>query len=111
MRHKMTSDGPIPFTAEEEAQADLDEARAALPCVPLAIEMRQCRLALLSAGILDQAKAMLAAMTGPEGEAARINWEFCAAVRRDSALVLATGAALGLSSSQIDQLFIGAAKL
>jgi hypothetical protein len=111
MRHKMTSDGAIPFTPEEEAQADLDEAKAALPRVPLTIEMRQCRLALLSAGMLDQAKATLAAMTGPEGEAARINWEFSTSVRRDSALVSATAKALGLTSGQLDQLFIGASQL
>lgn len=36
MRHHMTSEGPVPFTAEEEAQRDAEEAAYVPPTAPAA---------------------------------------------------------------------------
>ena len=77
--------------------------------VPAAVTMRQARLALLSAGLLPSVEAAIDAMTEPTKSAARIEWEYSNELQRSNALVTALGPALGLSGSQIDQLFISAA--
>lgn len=81
------------------------------PPIPSVVDMAQARLALLGAGHLATVNAALAAMTGVEGEAARIEWEFRATVRRDSALVAAMAAVLSLDSEALDTLFTTASAL
>ncbi|MHA3884556.1 hypothetical protein [Stutzerimonas degradans] len=92
-------------TAEQKAAA----ARAAL--IPQSVTMRQARLAMLNAGILDDVEAMIATMPGDDGAAARIDWEFARDVRRDWPLVEALGSRLGMSNEQIDDLFIYAGSI
>jgi hypothetical protein len=75
------------------------------------VDMAQARLALLAAGHLATVNAAIAAMTGPQGDAARIEWEFRARVRRDSALTQTMAATLGLSETDLDELFATAATL
>lgn len=70
-----------------------------------AVSMRQCRLALLQSGLLTTVNAALAALPGEVGENARIEWEYATEVERDWPLVLQLATALGLSESQIDDLF------
>ena len=82
-----------------------------LPLVPEAVTMRQARLALLGAGQLASVNNAIAGMTGSQGDAARIEWEFSSEVRRSQPLVLALGPTLGMSSAQLDALFVAAAKL
>ena len=79
--------------------------------VPVSVDMAQARLALLDAGLLATVDAAVAAMTGPEGDAARIEWEFRATVRRDSPLVVALASALGLNGATLDALFTTASTL
>lgn len=79
--------------------------------VPQAVTMRQARLALYGASLLQTVNDAIAAMTGAQGEAARIEWEFSSEVRRNQPLVIALAPALGLTDAQIDQLFITAAAL
>jgi hypothetical protein len=79
--------------------------------VPESVTMRQARLALLSAGLLGQVEAIIAAMPGTEGDAARIEWEYAATVERGNPLFAALAPALGLTDADIDQLFIAAARL
>lgn len=87
------------------------------PVVPDSVSMAQARLALLQFRLpggqaaLAAASAAIAAMPGIEGDAARIKWEFASEVRRDDQLVAGMAAALGLTSEQLDQLFITAATL
>jgi hypothetical protein len=73
--------------------------------------MRQARLALLVAGKLSAVDAAIAALPSPQKEAAQIEWEFSSAVERNRPLVQTLGPALGLSESDLDQLFITAASL
>ena len=72
---------------------------------------RQARLALLGAGKLTAVTAALAAMTGVQGEAARITWEYATEIRRDDPLISALAPVLGMSEVQIDALFVQAAGL
>jgi hypothetical protein len=81
------------------------------PVVPEAVTMRQARLALLGAGMLASVNSAIAGMTGPQGEAARIEWEFSSEVKRHQPLVLALGPTLGLTEAQLDALFVKAATL
>ena len=83
---------------------------APLP-VPDVVTMRQARLALLQNGMLTQVKDAVAAMPGAAGDAARIEWEFSSTVERNRPLVQSLISALGLTESQLDDLFRLAATL
>lgn len=84
---------------------EIEERRIA--SVPRVVSMRQARLALLAAGLLDDVEAAIAA--GPQ--AARIEWEYATEVQRDYGLVLQLAPALGLTDRQLDDLFVAAASL
>lgn len=102
------AEGVIHSVAEQlTAQAEA----ARLASIPVSVTMRQARLALLNAGILTQANDAINTMTGIEGDAARIEWEFSNEVRRDSALVSGIGSSLNLTNVQVDDLFIAASVL
>lgn len=92
-----------------------DEEEAAIepppPAVPDAITMRQARLALLGAGLLATVDAAIDGLPSPQREAAWIEWEYAAEVRRDSAMITMLAPALGLSDTQVDELFIAASGL
>ncbi len=75
---------------------------------PAVVSMRQARLALLSAGLLSQVNDSLAGMTGVDGEAARIEWEYATEVRRESSLVAGLSVTLGLTEAKLDDLFLAA---
>ena len=77
--------------------------------VPEIVTMRQARLALLAAGLLDDVEAALSGMDGAQGQAAKIEWEYSQEVWRSKPFVQMLGAAIGLSELQIDDLFITAA--
>lgn len=80
--------------------------------VPLAISMRQARLALLGAGLLDDVDAAIAAIPdATTRRAAQIEWEFSNEVQRFNPFTLMLGSGLGLSPEQTDALFIEGEKL
>jgi|688.fasta_scaffold785142_2 hypothetical protein len=79
--------------------------------VPQSVTMRQARLALLNAGLLDDVEAAINALPEPPRRAARIEWEFSSEVFRNRDFVLMLGQALGLDAAVIDALFIEAATL
>ena len=94
------------------SQARMDEHIAASkPPIPAQVTMRQARLALLGAGLLASVNTAIAGLTEPAKSAALIDWEYSAVVQRDSGLVPAMGAALGMTAAQIDALFVTAATL
>jgi len=98
-------------TPEEVAEIEARKAAAAVPVVPRSVTMRQARLALLAAGKLGAVDAAIASLPSPQKEAAQIEWEFSSVVERDRPLVQTLGPALGLSESELDQLFITAVAL
>ena len=71
------------------------------------ITMRQCRLQLLASDLLDDVDAAVA----QADRAVQIEWEYATVVDRNSPLVAAIGASLGLDDVAIDQLFKNAASL
>lgn len=77
----------------------------------MVVTMRQARLALLQAGLLQTVNDAVASMPGAAGEDARIEWEYSQEVQRDKQLVLALAPVLGLSEAQLDALFVAAAAL
>ena len=81
------------------------------PPVPPEVTMRQARLALLGAGLLDGVTAAIDALPEPTRTAARIEWEYSTTVQRHRGLVLQLGTALGMSSAQLDALFIAAGNI
>ena len=83
-----------------------DEMRARNP-VPQQVTMRQARLALLSAGLLDDVEAVISAA----GRAAQLEWEYAAVVDRSNPAVAAVQQQQALTDVQIDDLFREAAKL
>jgi hypothetical protein len=79
--------------------------------IPSSVTMRQARLALLAAGLLDTIETTIDALPGVEGEAARIEWEYATTIERANPLFAALTAQLGIPNEQLDQLFITAAAL
>lgn len=75
------------------------------------VTLRQAKLALLQAGLLSQVDSVIAALTGPEGDAARIEWQYANDVDRNSPLVQSLGTALNLTNEQLDELFATASTL
>lgn len=83
----------------------------AAPAVPLAVPMRNARLALYAAGLLSEVQSLIDGMEGEFGDLARIDWTTALTVRRDSPLVARLTVDLGKTETEIDALFIQAALL
>jgi len=96
------------FLQSDWEQMQRDEMHAR---VPQSVTMRQARLALHAAGLLTLVDAAIAGMPEPDKTAASITWEFAATVDRGFGMVPQLAAALGMTETQIDDLFIAAAKL
>jgi len=94
----------VPWTAEE-----IEAHRKSM--VPESVTMRQCRIALLDAGLLDAVQSSIATMPGTDGERARIDWEYAQEVRRDWPLIAYMAGDLGLTDEQVDGLFMAAAAI
>ena len=83
-----------------------------VPVVPQSVTMRQARLALLRAGLLDGVAAAIAAIPDPvQRKAAEIEWEYAQTVDRNSPFTQQMAAGLSLTAEQLDALFTQAAGL
>ena len=74
--------------------------------VPQVITMRQARLQLLEAGLLDDVEALVAL-----DRKSQIEWEYASEVYKQSPLIEAVKGALNLTDTQIDNMFVAASKL
>lgn len=92
------------LTAEEELEI-LSYVEPVV--VPLSITMRQARLVLHNAGLLQAVNAGVASMSVE----AQIEWEFASVVQRNSPLVATLAVALGLDSAALDNMFVAASAL
>jgi hypothetical protein len=101
----MTTGTVIDLATNTVTTVDLPEPT---PVVPNAVTARQARLALLGAGLLDDVEAALDALTGAQGTAARIEWEYALEIRRDSPLIASLTPSLSLTAEQVNDLFIAA---
>lgn len=80
--------------------------------VPLSVTPRQAKLALLSAGMLDDVEAAINAIADPtKKRIAQIEWEFAQEVRRDWPLLNEVAEGMGMTDAQLDELFTLAATL
>lgn len=93
-------------------QARMDQHTAAIRVVPQSVTRRQARQALLLAGLLDNVQPALDAIPdATQRRLMQIEWDDSQEFHRNRPALLALAGALGLNSSQIDQLFITAAGL
>jgi len=99
-----------PTTANEaNAEAELpilwaSPYRAPAP-IPQSVTPLQVRRALNQAGLRSSVEAAIAAAS----QDARDAWEFASVINRDNPILDSMAAALGMSSAQVDQLFVLAA--
>lgn len=103
---RVTYDGAALIVPDDlaAAVAALDPDLAFVP-VPAVVSMFQARAALIAADLIDDVETALAADTSTQGKINAAAWEYSTEVRRASALVGTLGTALGLTSTQIDDLF------
>ena len=87
------------------AEGNTPEPADIPPVVIPTLSMRQARLALLDAGLLDEVEA---AITTTENQ---IWWDYSTTVERNHPLVNAVLTALGKTETEIDDMFIDAALL
>ena len=79
--------------------------------VPREVTMRQARLALLENGLLANVQPAINSLPEPDKTKAQIEWDYSNALQRSNPFVDVLGAALGLSSQDLDDLFIQASAL
>lgn len=80
--------------------------------IPQFITMRQCRLQLISMGLDDEVEAAIEAITDPtQKKIIKTEWEYAATVERHNGWIETLGDSLGLSSEQLDSMFIEASKI
>jgi len=79
--------------------------------IPQEVTMRQARLALLENGLLANVQPAINSLPEPDKTKAQIEWEYSNALQRENPFVATLGAALGLSSQDLDALFIQASAL
>jgi hypothetical protein len=96
------------FLSESSKEVKAYFAAQAEAAKPVSVTMRQARLALLEAGLLDNVQNLVAGMQGVEGAAARIEWEYSSTMVRSQPLVASLAAALKLKSADVDALFLSA---
>lgn len=89
------------FVESDWEQMRLDEMRARSP-VPKSVSPNQIRRALTRSGLRTLVEAAVAA----GDQDLKDWWEFAAPVERDHPLVVAMAADLGVSDTQLDDLFI-----
>jgi hypothetical protein len=78
---------------------------------PKRVTMRQARLALMQAGLLDNVQNAMAGMQGVEGTAARIEWEYSNEMSHGQPLIVSMASVLKLTDADVDALFLTASRL
>ncbi len=79
--------------------------------IPQKVTMRQARLALHNADLLQSVEAAINAMPEPPQTAVRIEWDYASEVHRSSEFVGMIGALLELDEQALDNLFLKAVEL
>jgi hypothetical protein len=82
-----------------------------VPPTPLVTEVSpyQARKALKDAGVLTSVLALMASLD--ETDDARMAWEYATVIHRTSPFINTLGSSLGLTSKQIDGLFLAASQV
>lgn len=102
---------------DEQYQAILDipehaSFESSFKTVPRVVSPRQIRIALIASGFtLSTIESAIAALPEPDRSFAQVSWEYSTEFQRDNPLILSMSPALGLTSQQIDSLFVAASTL
>jgi hypothetical protein len=89
-----------------------DDGQPSPAKVPESVSPRQIRLAMLQSGmILTAIDDLINSMPEPDKTIVRVNWDYAIEISRADPLIENMGALLGLTSDQIDALFILAENL
>jgi len=96
-------DGSTTSKEYKEATASEVTAWESRVVPPQSVTMRQARLALHQSGLLTTVDTAIANSTDME---LKIEWEFATEVRRDWASLVSMATALGMTSSDLDNLFV-----
>jgi len=96
---------PLPQPTPDEIEARRADAEVWWKRKAMAVTPRQFRLALLSAGLLDTAEAIVAGAD----RAVQITWEFATMIERSSPMIDAFAAVMGKAPEEVDALFEAAA--
>ena len=94
-------------TVEITDAAEIASLQSAPLSQPSVVSMRQARLALLQAELLNPVNASILAGS----EADKITWEYATVVNRSDSLVQNLAIGLGLSETDLDNLFLLASSL
>lgn len=95
----------------EQAEIDAARANASNICIPYTVDMLQARIALIQSGKFNMVQPAIDALPDSERLIADTYWNYANNVKRNDPFTLGIGAAIGLSSSEIDDLFIAASKI
>ncbi len=80
--------------------------------IPVQVTIRQARLALLQAGLLDDIETTINAIEDETlKKAVQIEWEYAQDIRRDWQALIMITQAMGMTDEQLDELFLTASKL
>ena len=97
----------INITVDQHTENAISEAEALLIVeIPQTLSPRQARLALEEVALLDEVEAMLVG-----NKKMQIWWEYSLDIQRNHEHIITMGTALGLTSKQLDDLFILGATL
>jgi hypothetical protein len=99
---------PVWLDESSSAVKDFIE-KSSRPPIPYSVTVRQARLALLKAGLLDDVIKYMESDTTPIEE--KIDWEFSTEFFRDMPTVLKLAGLLKITEKQLDDLFLGASAL
>ena len=94
----------IKYHVLPKTEAEIIEYRKSQ--VPQSITPLQAKLQLLKLGLLDEVETLV---TGDR--TAQLYWEYASIIERDNAVLLSMANSLGLTSKQVDDMFIEASKL
>jgi hypothetical protein len=104
---RATAEGQIPMTAEEEAAFLAFQAAAAASVVPQSVTRRQALQALLISGKLSLVQPAIDAIPdATQRGLMQIEFDDSQVFERQRPALLQMAAALGMTSADLDQLFI-----
>ena len=94
----------IKYNVLPKTEVEITEYRKSQ--VPQSITPLQAKLQLLKLGLLDEVELLV---TGDR--TAQLYWEYASVVERDNTVLLLMANSIGLTSEQVDEMFIEASKL
>ena len=110
--NKLVNGVLVEMSPAEVAAIEADWALGTVPTVPTTVTRRQAKQALAATGKLSLVQPAIDAIADPaQRTMIQIEWDDSQEFQRNRASVIGIGTAIGLSSTQLDELFTLAATL